>query len=251
MRLEGLSAIITGGASGFGAGGVAAFAREGAKVVIADLDLERAEQVAAEIQGSGGEACAVLADVTSEEDCRKMAETAAERYGGIDVVWANAGLGTPEIPLADTDPGLTLKTLEVNAFGPWLTIRAALPFLNENSSAIITASLGGLKARPLFSAYQASKGAAVMLARSLAVELAPRTRVNAICPLAADTPMMDTFLANRGETHEEALRKVASVVPLQRLATPEDVAGAAVFLASRESGMVTGHALPVDGGAAA
>lgn len=251
MRLEGMTAVITGGASGFGAEGVAVFAREGARVVVGDLDLDRAEAVVAEVASSGGEAVAVRADVTVEADCRRLAETAAESFGGIDVVWANAGLGVPDLSITDTSVELFRQVMEVNALGPWLTIREALPFLNEESSALITASLGGLRGRPLMSSYQASKGAAVMLARSLAIELAPRTRVNAICPLAADTPMMQTFLANREESHDEVLGAVAAAVPMARIAKPRDVALTALFVASKESGMLTGQAFPVDGGVTA
>ncbi len=253
QRLEGKVATITGAASGFGAAGAIRFAAEGAKVIVADLDEKAGSEVVARITAAGGEAFFLRTDVTQEDDTRRLAEVAMERYGKLDVVWANAGRAHPFLPITEIPLDLFRAVFAVNVLGPFLTIRDSIPALKAagSSSVIITASLSGLKARPNLTAYQASKGAAIMLAKSLAVELAPiGARVNAINPVAGDTPMMNTFLD--GIADGDAARKaVAAALPLGRLAQPDDVANAALFLASDESSLITATDLGVDAGARA
>ena len=251
MRLDDKVAVITGAGSGMGAEGARMFAREGAKVVVADINDDGGLETVASVQAAGGEATYVHTDVTMEEDCRALAAAAVDRFGGIDIVWANAGIAHPFIPIEQISLDLYHKVMDVNVLGPWLTIREALPALRraDNAAVVITASLSGLKARADLSVYQSSKGAAVMLAQSLAMEFAPiGIRVNSVCPVAADTPMLPEFIPN---LEDEARTAISSAIPLGRLATAADVANAALFLASQEAAMVTGLALRVDGGARA
>lgn len=251
MQLKDKVSIITGGASGFGAAGALRFAQAGSAVVVADLNEELGEKVVEELLAEGHVASFVRTDVTSEEDSRRLVETTMERYGRLDVLWANAGLAHGAYAVDEIDLGLFDTLMRVNVLGPILNVRAALPALKESrGNVVITASLSGIKGRPDLSIYQSSKGAAVMLTRSLAAELGQfGIRVNSVCPLASNTAMMSTFLENRPQDPVAFLEAVAQSVPLGRLVSPDDVAYAALFLASDHAGMVTGVNLPVDGGA--
>ncbi len=254
QRLAGKVATITGAASGFGAAGALMFAREGARVIVADLDEDKGKGVVEAIASAGGEAIFVRTDVTDEKDTRGLAAAAVEHFGKLDIVWANAGIGHGHLPIADIPLELFHKVFDVNVLGPFLTVRDSIPALKAAGSAsvVVTASLSGVKARPNLSAYQASKGAAIMLAKSLAIELAPLgIRVNAINPVAADTPMMDTFVDGMPVSADVARARLAASLPLGRLAVPDDIAAAALFLASDESALITGTSLGVDAGALA
>ncbi|MET9971693.1 SDR family oxidoreductase [Streptomyces sp. NPDC006356] len=167
------------------------------------------------------------------------------------MLWANAGLAHGAYAIDEIDLGLFDTLVKVNVLGPILNVRAALPALKESGgNVVITASLSGIKGRPDLSIYQSSKGAAVMLTRSLAAELGQfGIRGNSVCPLASNTAMMSTFLENRPQDPAAFLQAVAQSVPLGRLVSPDDVAYAALFLASDHAGMITGVNLPVDGGA--
>lgn len=251
MRLRDKVAVITGAGSGMGAEGARVFAREGARIVVADINDDGGSKTVASVRDAGGEAIYIHADVTIESDCRALAAAAVDRFGQLDIVWANAGIAHPFIPIEEISLDLYHRVMNVNVLGPWLTIRAALPALRkaDNAAVVITASLSGLKARADLSVYQSSKGAAVMLAQSLAMEFAPiGIRVNSICPVAADTPMLPEFIPN---LEDETRSAISSAIPLGRLATAADVAHAALYLASDEAAMVTGLALRVDGGARA
>ncbi len=251
MRLRDKVAVITGAGSGMGAEGARVFAREGAKVVVADINDAGGNETVQTVHAAGGEAIYVHTDVTVESDCRALAAAAVDRFGKLDIVWANAGIAHPFIPIEKISLDLYHKVMDVNVLGPWLTIREALPALRkaDNASVVITASLSGLKARADLSVYQSSKGAAVMLAQSLAMEFAPiGIRVNSVCPVAADTPMLPEFIP---DLEDATRRAISSAIPLGRLATAADVANAALYLASEEAAMITGLALRVDGGARA
>lgn len=169
------------------------------------------------------------------------------------MVWANAGIAQAFTPIEQIGLDDFDRLMAINAKGPWLTARQALPTLREGGggSIVITASLSGLKARPNLSAYQTSKGAAVMLTQSLAAEFAPLgIRVNSVCPVAAETPMLPEFSGVGGDP-DAFHQAVTAAVPLGRLAQPKDVASAALYLASEEAAMVTGVNFPVDGGSMA
>lgn len=253
MRLQNKVAVITGAGSGFGREGALLFAAEGARLVLTDVADKGLRDTVEQVVAAGGEAVAVHGDAVSVADNEAAVQAAVDTYGGLDVVWANAGVPQSFRPITEIDPDEFDRIQAVNARGPWLAARAALPALKARGggSFVITASLSGLKGRPDATAYQTSKGAAVMLTKSLAKEFGPfNIRVNSVCPLAAETPMWAQFMENYMDS-DEAAKTFAAAVPLGRLATPRDIANAALFLACDESSFVTGVNLPVDGGAAA
>jgi 3-oxoacyl-[acyl-carrier protein] reductase len=247
-RLGGKVAVITGAASGIGRASAERFAAEGARVVVADLDADAAEEAAAAIAESGAEATHVRCDVTRADDARGMVEAAVGRYGKLDVLFNNAGSTNPPRPVEETTEEDLDRALAVNVKGVFLCSRAALPALRDGGgSIIVTSSIMGVRTRPGFTAYAASKAAAIHLARTLALELAEDgIRVNCLAPVATDTPMLATFVGDRDL--EEGRAAFVSTIPLGRLARPSDVASAALYLASDESAYITGAVLPVDGG---
>lgn len=240
--------MITGAASGIGRASAERFAAEGARVVVADLDADGAKKAAATIAENGGEATHVRCDVTRAEDTRTMVEAAVERYGGLDVLFNNAGFASSPRPVEETTEEDLDRALAVNVKGVFLCSRAAIPALRDGGgSIIVTASIMGVRTRPGFTAYAASKAAAIQLSRTLALELAEDgIRVNCLAPVATDTPMLDTFVGDRDP--DEGRAAFISTIPLGRLAQPADVASAALYLASDESAYITGVVLPVDGG---
>lgn len=252
MRLAGQVALVTGGASGIGLATVRRFVAEGARVVIADLDGERAERAADEL-GKGAGVVAVACDVRSAADCRRAVELAQRSYGQLDVVHANAG--TPFTgAIEEVDEATLDRVVGVNLKGAFLTAQAAVPALKSagRGSIIFTASLQAVIARPNYTPYTAAKHGVIGLMKGLALELAPHgIRVNAIAPAATETPMLAAFLGGMGELPDEALENFRKSIPLGRMATPEDTANAAVFLASDEARMITGHTLVLDGGTTA
>ena len=241
--------MVTGAASGIGRVSAERFAAEGARVVVADRDAAGAEGVAAAITGNGGEATHVRCDVTRDDDARAMVEAAVGRYGGLDVLFNNAGFTNPPHGVEETTEEELDRAMAVNVKGVFLCSRAAVPKMREGGggSILVTASIMGVRARPGFTAYAASKAAAIHLARTLAVELAgDNIRVNCLAPVATDTPMLGTFIGDRDP--EEGRAAFVSTIPLGRLAAPADVASAALYLASDEAAYLTGVDLPVDGG---
>jgi 3-oxoacyl-[acyl-carrier protein] reductase len=253
MRLKDKVALITGAGSGMGRAGAELFAAEGARVVVVDINETGAKETVAQVQSNGGEALAVTGDVGKVEDNEAAVQAAVENYGGLDILWANAGLPQAFRSITDIEPDEFDSLMAVNARGPWLAARAALPVLRARGggSFIITASISGLKGRPDASAYQTSKGAAVRLTRSLAKEFGQYgIRVNSVCPLASETPMWAKFMDNYMDK-DQAAEVFAKAVPLNRLAFPEDIAKAALFFASDDSVFVSGVNLPVDGGLSA
>jgi NAD(P)-dependent dehydrogenase (short-subunit alcohol dehydrogenase family) len=251
-RLTGKVALVTGAGSGLGRAVVERFAAEGAKVIVTDLDVERGGAVAAAI---GANAAFIRCDHTcSEEDARAVA-FAIERFGKLDIVHNNAG-GPFTGPFEDVDDATLERVLRTNLFGVMQMSRAALPHLRESgkrnpagSALLFTSSLQGLKAKPNFSLYTVAKHGIVGLVRSLALELAPHNvRVNALCPTVVATPMLRAFLPGMAADDEEAMNRFRATIPLARMPEPEDVASAALFLVSDEARMITGVALPVDGG---
>ena len=249
MRLKDKIAIVTGGASGFGKGIAERFAQEGASVIVADLNGEAAEQVAEGIRSEGGTAKAVTADVTRGDDVKTMVDAAVSGFGGLDIVVNNAGLPQRNQPMLDVDEETFDRIFEVNCKSLYLAAIHAVPVLRERGGGVMinTASTAGLRPRPGLVWYNGSKGAAITLTKSMAVELAPdNIRVNALCPVAGDTPMLGEFLG--GEVTNEMYTKFVATVPIGRLSTPRDLANASVFLASDEADFLTGVCLEVDGG---
>ncbi len=243
MRLEGKRALVTGGASGFGQAIAAAFAAEGAKVMIADIDAEAAEREAAALGVP-----AVVADVGEASGVAAMTEAAFSGLGGLDILVNNAGVTHPPGPLEEVSEEDFDRVLRVNAKSVYLTARQVVPRMKAAGSGVILniASTGGLSPRPRLNWYNASKGWMITASKTMAVELAPSgIRVNAICPVMAETPLLPAFL---GEDTPEVRAKFRATIPLGRFALPADIAAASVFLASDEAGMITGVALEVDGG---
>lgn len=243
MRLAGRTAIVTGGGSGFGAGIVRAFAAEGARVMVADLNRAAAEAVAAEV---GGLAQAV--DVSDDASVAAMAAAAFSAFGTLDILVNNAGITHLPQPMEDVTEAEFDRVLAVNAKSVFLTARHIVPRMKAARAGAIlnVASTAGLSPRPRLSWYNASKGWMITATKSMAVELAPAgVRVNAICPVAGETPLLKSFM---GEDTPEMRAKFLATIPLGRFSTPADMGAAAVFLCSPEASMITGVALEVDGG---
>jgi len=243
MRLEGKTAIVTGGASGFGAGIVRKFAAEGAKVLIADLNKDLAEDIARQVGG-----VAVKVDVSSRESVQSLAETASGVLGQVDILVNNAGVTHLPMPLQDVSEEDFDKVFSVNCKSVYLMSRYFVPAMADAGKGAIlnVASTAGLSPRPRLNWYNASKGWMITATKTMAVELAPSgVRVNAICPVAGETPLLKSFM---GEDTPEIRAKFLSTIPIGRFSTPEDMGNAACFLCSDEASMITGAALEVDGG---
>jgi 3-oxoacyl-[acyl-carrier protein] reductase len=242
MRLAGKTAIITGGASGFGLGMARRFVAEGAKVLIVDIDAEKAGEAAAQIGADH-----VGADVAREEGIAAIVRSASA-LGPMDILINNAGIGHTPQPL-DVLPVETFdRILAVNARSVFLLAQAFAPAMKARRSGAILniASTGGVSPRPNLTWYNASKGWMIAATRAMAVELAPfNVRVNAINPVAGETPLLSTFM---GADTPEIRAKFLASIPIGRFSTPEDIANAALYLCSDEASMVTGVALEVDGG---
>jgi 3-oxoacyl-[acyl-carrier protein] reductase len=243
MRLRDKVAVVTGGGSGFGAAICRRFVEEGAKVVVVDCRRDGGEAIARETG-----AIFVEADVASEADARRMIATAVERFGRLDILVNNAGAPQAPTPVTDIDERDFDRLMAVNAKAIALAAKHAVPILRRQGGGVIlnTVSVAAIRPRPNLAAYNASKGAALVLSKSLAIELAPdRIRVNAVCPGPGDTPMLATFVGGESEAHRAAFLQS---IPLGRLCAPGDVAGTMVFLASDEASFITGAVIEVDGG---
>ncbi|MBI3943576.1 MAG: SDR family oxidoreductase [Chloroflexi bacterium] len=250
MRLAGKVALITGAGSGMGRAAATLFAAEGAQVVVVDIQEEAGRQTVEAIRQAGGEAHFVRADVSLIVDVQRMVQTAVERYGRLDVLYNNAGIPQNPTPIEAVDPALFDRVMAVNVRGVFLGCQAAVPVMKRQGGGVIliTASTIGERVRPGFSAYAPSKAAVINLTKGLALELAPyHIRVNCLNPVATDTPMLREFIGYQ-RSEEEGLAAFLATIPWGRFCQPEDVAQAALFLASEEAKFITGVALPVDGG---
>ncbi|KND20128.1 3-ketoacyl-ACP reductase [Pannonibacter phragmitetus] len=244
-RLKGKVAVITGAGSGFGEGMAKLFASEGAKVIVADLNGEAAARVASEI---GEAAIAVTADVTVRADVEAMVTAATGHFGRLDILVNNAGYSHRNGSMLGVDEETFDRIFDVNAKAIYLAALAVVPVMEAQGSGVIinTASTAGLRPRPGLTWYNASKGWAITATKSMAVELAPaKIRVNALCPVAGETGMLHLFM---GEDTPEKRAQFRASIPLGRLSTPQDIANAALWLASDDAEFITGVALEVDGG---
>lgn len=251
-RVAGKVVVITGAASGMGRAGAILLARHGAKVVATDRDVQGLAETLRLVREAGGDIVTTAGDVSSWDDNQRFVEVAKKEFGRLDAMWANAGIPQSFRPIGDVDPQELDRQFSVNARGPWLAAKSAIAELaRTKGSLLITASLSGIKGRADASAYQAAKGAAVMLTKSLAKEFGPLgVRVNALCPLATETPMWAQFMEGYLDP-EVAKETFAAAVPLGRFATVDDVANAALFLLSDDASFISGVNLTIDGGASA
>lgn len=245
MRLTGKTAIVTGGASGFGAGIVRKFTSEGARVMIADLNQQGAQDLCDQM-GDHALACAV--DVSDGASVNAMAQTALDTWGHVDILVNNAGVTHLPTALEEVSEKDFDRVLAVNAKSVYLTARAFVPHMKTRKAGAILniASTAGVSPRPRLNWYNASKGWMITATKAMAVELAPEgIRVNALNPVAGETPLLKSFM---GEDTPEMRAKFLATIPLGRFSTPQDMGNAACFLCSDEASMITGVAMEVDGG---
>jgi 3-oxoacyl-[acyl-carrier protein] reductase len=248
MRLASKIAIVTGAASGFGAGISRRYAQEGACVIVNDVNGTGAERIVTEIRSAGGRAAACAGDVSVDADVAGLVQFALAEFGGLDVVVNNAGTTHRNQPMLDVPEEVFDRIYRVNVKSLYLTAKHAVPhFRKQRNGAFITiASTAGVRPRPGLTWYNGSKGAAIVTSRSMAAELArDNIRVNVINPVAGETAMLADFM---GEDTPEKRAQFIATIPLGRLSQPTDIATAAVFFASDEASFITGACLEVDGG---
>jgi 3-oxoacyl-[acyl-carrier protein] reductase len=244
MRLEGKTALVTGAGSGIGKCIAETYVREGARVAVVDLDADAAKHVARTI---GNNAIALRCDVSKKADIAGAVEETLAAFGALDILVNNAGATHVNKPMLEIDEAEFDRIYAVNVKGVFLGCQAVVPVFRKAGGGIIIniGSTAGLRPRPGLSAYNATKGAVHILTKSLAVELAPdRIRVCAIAPVATETPLLPSFLGPAAGQRE----KFIASVPLGRLAQPQDIANAALYLASSDAEFVTGNIIEVDGG---
>ena len=248
-RLQNHVAIITGAGSGFGESMTHTFAREGAKIVVADLNIDAATRVASALNADGHEAIATRVDVSKSSDMRDLVAAALARFGQIDIMVNNAGMSHPNGPMLNVTEEFFDRLYAVNVKSIYLSAVHCVPVFRKQKRGcfINIGSTAAIRPRPGLTWYNGSKGAVLLLTKSMAVELAPdNIRVNAINPAIADTPLLTTFMGVE-DTKENRARFLASI-PLGRLCQASDVAHAALFLAEPGSNFLTGVCMEVDGG---
>lgn len=250
MKLKGLVAIVTGAGSGFGEGIAKLFAQEGAKVVVADINGDSAKRVANEIKATSPDVIASTTDVTKNDQFAAMVQLALDTFGHLDIMVNNAGTTHKSQPMLNVDEETFDRVFAVNVKSIYLSAKNVVPVFERLGGGVIIniASTAGVRPRPGLTWYNGSKGAANILTKSMAVELAPlKIRVCAINPVMGETGLIADFLPG-GEDTPEARAKVISGIPLGRLSVPIDIAKATVFLASSDADFITGVCLEVDGG---
>ena len=243
-RLEGKVALITGAGSGFGLGIAETFAREGAKVAIVDINEDTAKTAAEKI---GASAIGLAADVSKAADVNAAVERTRSAFGKLDIVVNNAGITHRNRSMLEVEEDEFDRIFAVNVKSIYLFAKAAIPLMQNQGGVIINVgSTAGLRPRPGLTWYNSTKGAVHTMTKSMAVELAPqKIRVCALAPVAGETPLLATFM---GEDTPERRQQFVNSIPLGRFSTPQDIANAALYLASDEASMITGVVLEVDGG---
>jgi len=249
-RFTDKAVLITGGNSGIGRATALAFAAEGASVMVAARDRARSQAVVDEVTAAGGAAAAVACDVTLATDAEAAVSSTVEAFGALDVVFNNAGIVYRDQTVTETTEAEWNNTFSVNVNGTFFISRAALPIMIERGGGVIVnnASYFGLVGGRGAAAYSASKGAVVLLTKSMALDhAADGVRVNCVCAGSVDTPMLAEEMEAMGGS--DAVRHMfESKHPLGRIASPNEIAAAVLFLASDDAGFITGAALPIDGG---
>ena len=245
MRMKGKTAIVTGGASGFGEGIVRKFLTEGARVLIADINLSAAQIIANEL---GKETVAVQVNVADGASVERLQAVAKKTFGKIDIIINNAGVTHLPTPLDEISEEDFDRVFNVNCKSVYLMAKSFVPDMKVRKGGVIlnVASTAGVSPRPNLNWYNSSKGWMNTATKTMAVELAPfGIRVNAVNPVAGETPLLASFM---GEDTPEIRQKFISTIPLGRFSTPQDIANAACYLCSDEASMVTGVCMQVDGG---
>ena len=249
-NLEGKSALVTGGASGIGRATALAFAREGARVAVADILEEAAQNTVSEIKAMGGEALAIACDVTDDDAVKAMIARAVDAFGGLDCAFNNAGIAPYQVnaggqKIADVAPEAWRRLIDVNLTGVWLCLRHEVAQMRAQGSGgviINTASILGLVGTATSSAYVAAKHGVVGLTKTAAADHAEdNIRVNAVCPGYIETPMTEETMRRRGE-------RILARVPMARMGQADEIAEAVVWLCSPKASFVTGVSWAVDGG---
>jgi NAD(P)-dependent dehydrogenase (short-subunit alcohol dehydrogenase family) len=241
-------ALITGGSSGIGRASALAFAREGARVMIADRRAAEGEETVLMIKDTGGEARFVQTDVSKASEVEALVSACVEILGGLDYAFNNAGIeGTPFVRTADYDEDMWDQVIDINLKGVWLCMKFEIPqMLKRGKGAIVNmSSVAGLRGGSIGVAYHASKHGVIGLTKASATEYAAQgIRINAVCP-----GVIKTDMANRAFFHDEELgKRVAAMHPMGRVGHPDEVAASVLWLCSEAASFVTGHAMPIDGG---
>lgn len=246
-KLTGKIALVTGGGGGIGRATVLAYAREGAKVAVVDIDGAAAEAVAKEVNAAGGEAISIATDVTRDEQVAAMVAQVVARFGRLDIAFNNAGIEIEHRPLAEATEEMFDRLMSVNVKGVWLCMKHEIQqMLKQGGGAIVnTSSIGGLGGAPRQPIYAATKHAVIGLTKSAAMEYGRKgIRVNSVCPGIIRTEMTERAIAREPKREQY----ITQAHPIGRLGEAEDIARAVVFLSSDDAAFVLGHQLAVDGG---
>ena len=254
-RIDGKIAVVTGAAQGLGLGIAKRLARNGATVVMADLQNEKVEEEAGRLREPGLQVLPAFVDVSDSASVKRLFEEVAEAHGRLDILVNNAGVGQQVAPVVDLDDQEWDRVLRVTLTGTFYCCRAAVRIMEgQEAGAIVNiSSINGQNPAALVAAYNAAKEGVISLTRTLALELAAYgVRVNAVCPGPVYTAFNRSNMAQRSKTlglsEEEMIERIRSAIPLGRWGEPEDIAGTAVFLASPASDFLTGQLIVVDGG---
>ena len=251
MKLQGKVVVITGAGSGIGRVCAKLFAKEGAKVLAADISEKAVNEVVKDIIGAGGEAAAIVVDVSKVAENQRMIETAVKKYGRIDILFNNAGVAGETI--ADTTEEKWRRTVDINLTGPYFACTFAIPYMRKQGGGVIlnTGSAGGIRASGRSPSYSVTKAAIIMLTKALAKILGKdNIRVNCICPGPTETALSDAFLGFPKTEEERQKAKTASLsrLPMGRQGKPEEIAAVALFMVSDDASFVDGAVWSVDGG---
>ncbi len=246
LELNGKVAIVTGGGGDIGRAAAVTLAKQGAKVLVVDLNQNAIDATLDAVRAAGGTAEGFKADVSKAADAEAYAQKAVDTFGAIDLFFNNAGIEGPAAPIPDYPEDAFDQVFGVNVKGVWLGMKYVLPRMNEGGAVVNTASVAGLIGSPGMSGYVMSKHAVIGLTRTAALEQTSRNvRVNAICPAPIKGRMMQSIETNVGATEEDAFK---AMVPMGRYGTPQEVANLAVMLLSDEASYLTGGHYTVDGG---
>jgi NAD(P)-dependent dehydrogenase (short-subunit alcohol dehydrogenase family) len=250
-RYEGAAVLITGAASGFGRVAAERFAQEGARLVLGDISERGLEETAALVRGHGAEVTARVTDVAKPDDAEALVRASVSAYGGLDVALNNAGIGHGSAKLPDIPVEEMRRVIEVDLVAVFLAMKYQLPVMERQGRGAIlnVASAAGVTGAPLMSAYAAAKHGVVGLTKSAAGEYARKgIRINAICPSFAGTPMVTGMLGQMRGGEQEAKARLLSAVPMRRIAEPEEIVQAMLWICSPQNSFMTGHSLVLDGG---